>query len=135
MKEVTNIAADVWTFPLKVLYDKTRRTVTGKSKDERELGQVEETLPEETAVWMPQRPESEAEPEQRGGSTDSPPAHDHGDGHASEDGLEVMQEETLVGREEASTTAPPAATDVAVDEGVPRLAKALGTGGEFARRD
>ena len=47
-----------------------------------------------------------------------------------------MQEETLVGEEEASTTtAPPMASDVAVDEGVPRPAKALGTGGEFARRD
>ena len=49
------------------MYDKTRRTVTGKGKDERELWQVEDTLPEETVVWMPQRPESEAEPEQRGG--------------------------------------------------------------------
>ena len=85
---------------------------------------------------MPQRPESEAEPEQGGGSTDSPPAHDHVDGHESEDGLEVMQQETLVGGEEASTTtAPPAATDEAVDEGVPRPTKVLGTGGEFARRD
>ena len=47
-----------------------------------------------------------------------------------------MQEETLVGKEETSTTtAPPAATDVAVDEGVPRPAKALGTGGDVARRD
>ena len=69
VKEVTRTPADVWTFPLKLLYDKVRRTVTGKGKDERELWQVEGTLPEDTAVWVPQRPESEAEPERGGDST------------------------------------------------------------------
>ena len=56
VKEVTHTPADVWTFPLKLLYDTSRRTVTGNGMDMLELWQVEGTSPEEAAVWLPQRP-------------------------------------------------------------------------------